>query len=136
MKKSFCTPLAALVLLTFALLSRTDAADPKLAHMVYFKLKDSSPAAKEKLVEACRKYLSGHAGTVAFAAGVLAEDLNREVNDRDFDVSLHVVFENKAAHDKYQTQPRHLKFIEENKENWDKVRVFDSYLAASEAAAR
>jgi len=73
---------------------------------------------------------------VAFAAGVLAEDLSREVNDRNFDVSLHVVFENKAAHDKYQTHPRHLKFIEENKENWDKVRVFDSYLTADEEAAR
>ena len=136
MKNSFCTPLAVLVLLTFAMLSRADAADPKVAHMVYFKLKDSSPAATEKLVQACRKYLSGHEGAVAFAAGVLAEDLKREVNDRDFDVSLHVVFENKAAHDKYQTHPRHLKFIEENKENWDKVRVFDSYLAASEEAAR
>ena len=136
MKKSFCTSLAVLVLLTFALLSRADAADPKLAHMVYFKLKDSSPAAKEKLVQACRKFLSGHEGAMAFAAGVLAEDLNREVNDRDFDVSLHVVFDNKAAHDKYQTHPRHLKFIEENKENWAKARVFDSYLVVGEATAK
>ena len=136
MKKSLWTSLAVLVLSTFAMLSRADAADPKLAHMVYFKLKDSSPAAKEKLVQACRKYLSGHEGVVAFAAGVLAEDLKREVNDRDFDVSLHVVFENKAVHDKYQTHPRHLKFIEENKANWDKARVFDSYLAPSEAAAQ
>jgi hypothetical protein len=39
---------------------------------------------------------------------------------------LHVVFENRAAHDAYQTAPRHLKFIEENKATWKKVRVFDS----------
>jgi Stress responsive A/B Barrel Domain len=106
------------------------AADgPQLAHMVYFKLKDSSGGARAKLVAACKLYLTGHDGVVSFATGTLAGDLKREVNDRDFDVSLHIVFANKAAHDKYQDHPRHLKFIEENKENWEKVRVFDSYLS-------
>jgi len=61
-------------------------------------------------------------------------DLNRPVNDPDFDVSLHIVFVNKAAHDKYQEHPRHLKFIEENKDNWEKVRVFDSYLSPAPPA--
>ena len=36
-------------------------------------------------------------------------------------------FKNKATHDVYQTNEQHLKFIEENKANWKKVRVFDSY---------
>jgi hypothetical protein len=97
-----------------------------LAHMVYFTLKDKSADAKGKLVAACKKYLSKHAGTVYFSAGTLAEDLKREVNDRDFDVALHLVFKNRAAHDQYQTAKRHEQFIEENKENWTKVRVFDS----------
>jgi hypothetical protein len=104
------------------------AAESQLAHMVYFKLKDSSATNRARLVAACKAYLSGHEGTVFFAAGTLAADLNREVNDRDFDVSLHIVFVNKAAHDKYQEHARHLKFIEENRANWEKVRVFDSYL--------
>lgn len=106
------------------------SSDTQLAHMVYFKLKDSSKESREKLVAACKKYLSGHNGTVYFAAGVLAEDLKREVNDLDWDVSLHLVFANKAAHDSYQDAPKHLQFIEENRETWAKVRVFDSYLAA------
>ena len=44
----------------------------------------------------------------------------------------------KAAHDTYQDHPRHLRFIEENKELWSKVRVFDSYLdpAAAPKAVR
>jgi hypothetical protein len=105
-----------------------DAAGPMLAHNVYFSLNDPSQAAKEKLVAACKKYLSGHAGTVFFAAGTLAKDLARPVNDRDFDVALHVVFKDKAAHDQYQKAPAHLKFIEENQANWKKVRVFDSYV--------
>ncbi len=99
-----------------------------LAHNVYFSLNDNSEAAKEKLVAACKKYLSGHPGTVFFAAGVLAKDLDRPVNDRDFDVSLHLVFEGKEAHVRYQNAERHLKFIEENTSNWKKVRVFDSYV--------
>jgi len=129
--------LAALIALTVPLVagSTNTAADPQLAHMVYFKLNDSSGANKAKLVAACKAFLSGHDGSVYFAAGTLAGDLNREVNDRDFDVSLHVVFVNKEAHDKYQQHPRHLKFIAENKENWAKVRVFDSYLSQALAGA-
>jgi hypothetical protein len=97
-----------------------------LAHNVYFSLQDSSDAAKAKLVAACKKYLTGHPGTLFFACGTLAKDLARPVNDRDFDVGLHVIFETQAAHDAYQVAPRHEKFIEENKSNWKKVRVFDS----------
>jgi hypothetical protein len=100
--------------------------EPMVVHNVYFSLKDNSPEARKKLVEACKKYLSDHPGTVFFAAGVLSEELNRPVNDRDFDVALHLVFKNKAAHDKYQDDPRHIKFIEEMRDNWKKVRVFDS----------
>jgi hypothetical protein len=100
-----------------------------LAHIVYFSLKDSSPAGKDKLVAACKKHLSGHPGEVFFAAGTLCEDLKREVNDLDFDVALHIVFKDKAAHDQYQTAPRHDQFINENKADWKKVRVFDSYVS-------
>jgi len=105
------------------------AADPQLAHLVYFKLKDSSGANRAKLVAACKLYLTGHPGTVSFATGTRAGDLNGEANDREFDVSLHLVFVNKEAHDKYQEHSRHRKFIEENLESLEKVRVFDSYLS-------
>lgn len=120
----------------FANAIHSQAADPQLAHAVYFKLKEDSRDAKEQLVKACKKFLSDHEGTVYFAAGVLAEDFARDVNDRDFDVFLMVVFKDKAAHDKYQTDPRHLKFVEELKETWDSVRVFDSYLAPAGPSSR
>jgi len=102
-----------------------------LAHNVYFSLKDNSKSAKEKLLAACKKYLTGHQGTVFFACGMLAQEMRREVNDRDFEVALHVIFQDQAAHDKYQAASRHQQFIAENKENWKKVRVFDSTVEQS-----
>jgi len=133
MRKQFiCGVVLTLTIAAFAVVGgreRTAAEEdkgPMLAHNVYFALKDNSAAAKNKLVDACKKYLSNHPGEVFFAAGTRAEDLTREVNDRDFDVALHIVFKDKAAHDKYQDDKRHKQFIEENKDNWKKVRVFDS----------
>jgi hypothetical protein len=102
------------------------AVEPQLAHDVYFSLKDNSTDAKNKLLAACSKYLSKHSGEVYYAVGPRAEELNRPVNDQDFDVALHIVFTHKRAHDQYQDSPRHKQFISENQGNWKKVRVFDS----------
>ena len=99
---------------------------PRLAHNVFFKLKDNSPAKVEELVAACKKYLNVQPGIVFFAAGGLCAELDRDVNDRDWDVGLHLVFADKAAHDAYQEDATHNKFIDENKANWAAVRVFDS----------
>ncbi len=101
-----------------------------LAHNVYFALNDASSRAVDQLVAACHKYLKEHPGVVFYAAGGLVEELNRPVNQRDFDVALHVVFADKASHDAYQQAADHLKFIAEQKDNWKQVRVFDSYVSA------
>jgi len=101
-----------------------------LGHMVYFSLKDRTPEAINKLLADCKKYLTGHPGTVFYAAGTLVPDLARPVNQRDFDVALHVVFDSRESHDAYQAHPRHLQFIEENKPNWAGVKVYDAYVEA------
>jgi hypothetical protein len=116
---------AAAVLLTLP----AGAAERALSHDVFFSLKDASEAAQAKLVAGCEKHLSGHEGTLFFSVGTRVAELQREVNDRDFEVSLHITFKDKAAHDKYQDHPRHKQFIQENQDNWKKVRVFDSYVA-------
>lgn len=99
-----------------------------LSHNVFFTLKDASDAAADQLVAACRKYLKDHPGVLFFAAGRLAPEFQRPVNDREFQVALHAVFTDKAAHDAYQQAPAHVTFIEENRANWAQVRVFDSYV--------
>ena len=101
-------------------------AERLLSHDVYFTLNDGSDEAKRKLVGECKKYLAKHPGVVFFAAGAREAQLERPVNDRDFDVALHIVFSTRADHDRYQTSEGHLRFIAENKANWKTVRVFDS----------
>jgi len=89
-----------------------------LAHNVYFTLNDSSPEAQKALVEACE-------------TGTRATEKTRDVNDTGFDVSLHLYFEDEAAHEAYQNHSRHHEFIEKMKANWKTVRVFDSWVKTS-----
>lgn len=125
----------ALVLLPHAVFSepKADAAETgqMLSHNVFFKLNESDDASREALINACHKLLSGHPGVVFYAAGSLAGEFDRGVNVRDFDVALHLVFADRAAHDAYQEHPRHNQFIEENRETWAEVRVFDSWVAGA-----
>ena len=98
----------------------------RLAHNVFFKLKDNTPANVDALVAACHKYLNVQPGILFFAAGPIDATLNRPVNDLDWQVGLHLVFVDRAAHDAYQNDPTHQQFIDENKATWAGVRVFDS----------
>ncbi|MCA8975781.1 MAG: Dabb family protein [Planctomycetes bacterium] len=102
--------------------------NPGLVHDVYFALVDASPAARQTLIDACHDKLAGIAGVESLVAGNRDEELTRDVNDRDYDVSLHVRFTDRAAHDAYQTAPEHLQFIAANRDNWKSVRVFDTVL--------
>lgn len=97
-------------------------------HNVYFSLKNPSPDTIQTLIDECTQYLSGQAGIVSFACGRLESELTREVNDTDFDVSLHILFETREAHDAYQNEEQHHIFIERNQASWANVRVFDSII--------
>jgi hypothetical protein len=97
-----------------------------LAHIVYFTLHDGSDSKRKELVDACHKYLKTHPGVVFFAAGTLNPDLKRPVNQVDFDVALHVVFDTMESQNAYQVADLHLKFIAEQKENWKQVKVYDA----------
>ncbi len=100
----------------------------RIAHMVYFTLEDSSPAKVDELISQCHELLNDHPGLEYFAVGRLNLELDRPVNDRGFEVGLHTVFSDRAAHDAYQVAPRHIEFIANNKPNWKAVRVFDTDL--------
>lgn len=108
----------------------SDAREAMLSHSVYFSLTDNSDAAIAKLIADSKTYLTEHPGTVFFSIGTLADDIARDVNDRDFDVALHIVFKDRAAHDTYQDSSRHEEFLARQADNWKTVRVFDVYVPA------
>jgi hypothetical protein len=94
-------------------------------HHVYFWLKN--PESKpdfDKLVEGLRK-LSKVKTIKMFHIGKPA-NTNREVIDRSYSVSWMLHFNNLADQEVYQTDPIHLKFIEECSSLWSKVVVYDS----------
>jgi quinol monooxygenase YgiN len=97
-----------------------------LSHNVLFSLKDCSEKAKNDLMAGCKKYLTGHPGTVFFAVGTMADDIAWEVSDRNYDVLLQIVFESKAAHDAYQDSPRHEEFFDKLGGNWKNLRSIDA----------
>lgn len=99
-----------------------------LAHIVFFTLAESNDANRTRLIEGCKKYLDKHDGLDYFGVGVNAPEYDRDVNDRDYDVALHLIFATAANQDVYQTHPRHLQFLAEYKSLWKRVRVFDTTL--------
>ncbi|MHC4477053.1 MAG: Dabb family protein [Planctomycetota bacterium] len=104
------------------------ADDPMLAHDVYFTLKDNSDAAQQKLTDSCYELLADIPGIVFFTAGPRVKRFIRPVNIIDFDVGLHIVFENKKAHDAYQSCEKHQQFLNQNKAALRRVRVYDCYV--------
>lgn len=51
---------------------------------------------------------------------------NRDVIDTSYSVSWLLLFNNKEEQDSYQTDPIHLRFVEECKHLWSKVVVYDT----------
>jgi hypothetical protein len=94
-------------------------------HHVYFWLKNSGNTDDlDKLVAGLKK-LSAVKTIQQFHIGMPA-DTDREVIDRSYSASWLVLFDNKADQDSYQTDPIHLKFVEECSSLWQKVVVYDS----------
>jgi hypothetical protein len=100
----------------------------KLLHSTYFRLRDRSQTSCEKYVAACTKYLSIRKGIAGFWVATLAEDFNRTVNDLNYDVAMHIEFENFAAWDAYSNDPDHAEFVTQVGSAAESRRVFDSYL--------
>lgn len=94
-------------------------------HHVYFWLKNAGHAAdRDKLVEGLQK-LSKVKTIRQFHIGKPA-GTDREVIDSSYAVSWFVLFDNGADQASYQTDPLHLKFVEDYAHLWQKVIVYDS----------
>lgn len=105
--------------------SAMNAASGIFVHHVYFWLNNpDSKEDRDKLVEGLRK-LSKVKTIKMFHIGKPA-DTNRDVIDRSYSISWMLHFANAKDQESYQTDPIHLKFVEECSSLWKKVTVFDS----------
>jgi len=97
----------------------------KFIHHVYFWLKNAdSKDDRAKLVEGL-KNLSTVKNIKTFHIGQ-PTDTNRDVIDRSYAVSWFTMFDTAADQQSYQTDPVHLKFVEDCSHLWSKVIVYDS----------
>lgn len=103
-------------------------------HSIYITMKDTSPEAVERQLALGRELLTGHPGQAGFTATVLATELARHQqvpylqNYTAFTVAFHFIWEDAAAHDRYQTAERHKQFIAQSNSNWERVLVLDSVI--------
>jgi hypothetical protein len=91
-------------------------------HHVFFWLKD--PQKISGLIEGLQK-LSKAPTIKDFHIGIPAPT-NRDVIDTTYSVSWLLLFETPEDQEVYQTDPVHLKFIEECAPLWEKVVVYDT----------
>ena len=126
-RRRFLGKLALTIPLGASLTSNTIFAQKKgmFIHHVYFWLKNSgNKEDKAKLIEGLKK-LSKVKMIKKFYIGHSAATL-RDVIDTSYFVSWLLFFDNAADQDSYQTDPVHLKFVEECSSLWTKVVVYDS----------
>ncbi len=105
-----------------------------LVHSVYFWWKPNLSAADRAAFRAGLEKLRAVETVRQLYLGTPAPTKPRDVIDTSYDLALTVLFDSVADQNTYQDHPRHNKFIEENRETWAKVRVFDSYLKTPTSA--
>ena len=97
-----------------------------LVHTVFFWLKPELTAAQ---LAAFRRGVES-LGTIKAVdkcyVGTPAKTERRPIIDASYSVALTVIVKDIAAHDAYQMDPIHLKFIAECKTFWSRVQIYDA----------
>jgi hypothetical protein len=114
-----------------AIITKFKGPDRPFAHMFFFHLTDTAPDLLDHFIDLCTDYLGGHPDQQHFSVGVRAFEINRDVSATNFEVSVHMIFENYAAFENYSKDPKHDKFITESAGMSPERIVYDSYLRVS-----
>lgn len=95
-----------------------------MLHNVYFWLRTDLTPAEVKEFEAGLRSLST-VPSVRQAFHGKPSSTNRPIIDRTYSYGLILAFDNLAGHDAYQVHPIHQAFVDQNKEKWTSVRIYD-----------
>lgn len=99
---------------------------PGMVHSVFFWLKeDLSDEDKASFLKGCQS-LATIETVKACYIGPPSSTEARDVVDNSYGMALLVHFDDIEGQNAYQTDPIHLKFIEDHKDKWTKVVVYDN----------
>ena len=97
-----------------------------LVHNVYFWLKEGlSDEEKAQFRAGVETLAEIQSSTQTFIGGPACTE-PRPIIDRSYDLGLTVVLQDVSAHDEYQVDPIHLKFVDECGHLWERVQIYDS----------
>ena len=99
---------------------------PELIHTVFFWLKEDLTDDQKAKFKAGVKSLSNISHIQTFYMGPAANTEERGVVDNSYDMALINQFAKPEDQEAYQIDPIHLKFVEDCKDLWTKVVVYDS----------
>lgn len=95
-------------------------------HSVYFWLKNpDSPIDRQNFEQSITNFIDNSAYVLTKYLGTPAQT-PRTVVDNSWTYCLIVTFEDKEAHDLYQSEPVHRTFVTESEHLWEKVQIYDS----------
>lgn len=96
-----------------------------LVHTVFFWLKRELDPAQRAAFRAGVDSLCGIECAEAVYVGTPAATF-RPVIDRTYDISLTVVLKDLEAHDSYQVDPIHTKFVDDFGTCWERALIYDA----------
>ena len=97
-----------------------------LVHNVYFWLKEGLTEEEKAQFRAGVETLAEIQSSIHTFIGDPVGTEPRPIIDRSYDLGLTVVLQDVNAHDEYQVDPIHLKFVEECGHLWERVQIYDS----------
>ncbi len=102
------------------------AQKPALIHTVFFWLKEGISEEEKAKFLAGVQSLSKIEHIQTFYTGPSAGTEDRDVVDHSYDTALICQFKDVKDQEAYQVDPIHLKFVEDCKDLWTKVIVYDN----------
>jgi len=133
LEKSTAALVAGTVMTTFASseAEASNVADAPISfvHHVFFWLKDpKNKQDHDKLLAGLRGLGKIKEIKMAHIGSPSINEFDKSVTDASYSFSVLLIFANKVDEEKYLVNPLHKKFIEDHKNLWSKVVVYDSAL--------
>jgi len=98
---------------------------PKFQRIVTFRFKaDASSTARKKHMKEFEVFTKELKQVLSYRAGKTVK--GESANESEYDVMHYITFEKETDIVAYDEHPSHKKFIEENKESWEKVMAINS----------